>query len=252
MDKSKPVTNVLDNESLNKIELTKAILSTKPITEDSHLVTYNKRVSKDICEQFNVDYSEAVINDLLDKKSNRVGNFYDVSIAISAAITAYARIHITKIKLDILAKGGNIYYSDTDSIVTDIELSDSLVHSSEIGKLKLEHSVKRGYFISPKLYCLVLEDDSLVNKSKGHSAKYLNESLYQKLLNGETVKGIRTETIRNHEYGSVIIKDREIDIGGKSLDKRDFLKTSEPEEKFEFSLLMHEINVLTIELLGPN
>ena len=41
------------------------------------------------------------------------------SIVISAAVTAYARIHITNMKLDILKKGGRLYYSDTDSIVTD-------------------------------------------------------------------------------------------------------------------------------------
>ena len=38
------------------------------------------------------------------------------SIAISAAITAYARIHIFKLKLDILKQGGDLYFSDVNSL----------------------------------------------------------------------------------------------------------------------------------------
>lgn len=56
---------------------------------------------------------------------------------ISAAVTAYARIHINKIKLYIISKGGIIYYSDTDSVVTNLELPDYMVNSNELGKLKL-------------------------------------------------------------------------------------------------------------------
>lgn len=43
-----------------------------------------------------------------------------VSVPISAAITAYGRIHISKLKMKVMSMGGNIYYSDTDSLVTDI------------------------------------------------------------------------------------------------------------------------------------
>jgi hypothetical protein len=41
------------------------------------------------------------------------------SIVISAAITAYAIIYMSKIKLDIIKNGGELYYSDTDSIITN-------------------------------------------------------------------------------------------------------------------------------------
>ena len=59
---------------------------------------------------------------VLEKETNKniekhLDIFKDVSIATEAMVTSYARIHINKIKLDILDKGGNIYYSDTDSIV---------------------------------------------------------------------------------------------------------------------------------------
>lgn len=77
------------------------------------------------------------------------------SIAITAVVTAYARIHMSKLKLYILSKSGSIYYTDTNSIVTNIELDEHLVDKNELGKLKLEHKVKKGIFITNKTYCLI-------------------------------------------------------------------------------------------------
>ena len=48
---------------------------------------------------------------------------------------------MNKIKLDVLNKGGSIYYTDTDSIVTDIKLDESVV-GKDLGKFKLEHEVE--------------------------------------------------------------------------------------------------------------
>lgn len=49
-----------------------------------------------------------------------------------------------KIKQDILSKGGKIYYTDTDSIITDIELPKT---GNDLGQFKLEHKIIRSYFI---------------------------------------------------------------------------------------------------------
>ena len=73
---------------------------------------------------------------------------------------------MNKIKLKILKKGGVAYYQDTDSIICDILLEDELV-GDEIGKFKLEHEIKKGYFISSKTYCLVRKDGKVIIKSKG-------------------------------------------------------------------------------------
>src|SRR6266850_1513361 len=93
-------------------------------------------------------------------------NFTDVSIVISAMITSYARIYMNKIKLDILNRGGKLYYMDTDSIVTNIQLSSKIV-GFELGKFKLEYKIKKGYFISNKTYCLLTNEDKVIIKSKG-------------------------------------------------------------------------------------
>ena len=46
--------------------------------------------------------------------------FQNTSIIISAFNTAYARIQRHEVKLENLRISGSIYYSDTDSLVTDI------------------------------------------------------------------------------------------------------------------------------------
>jgi DNA polymerase elongation subunit (family B) len=95
--------------------------------------------------------------------------FKDVSIAISAMITSYARIFITKIKLLILKLGCKIYYSYTDNLVTYIDLNiiNSKLVGKELGQFKLEYLIKEGYFISNKTYCLVLNNDKTIIKTKG-------------------------------------------------------------------------------------
>ena len=63
----------------------------------------------------------------------KIQNFFNskfkyslAAIHISAAITAYARINLDKKKREIITEGGEIYYSDTDSIVTDLMFSESV------------------------------------------------------------------------------------------------------------------------------
>lgn len=43
----------------------------------------------------------------------------------ASAILGYARIYMTQAIIYILKNGGNIYYTDTDSLVTDIKLPDN-------------------------------------------------------------------------------------------------------------------------------
>ena len=66
----------------------------------------------------------------------------NTSIAISAAITAEARLYMYKILQDY-----NVYYTDTDSAVTDKPLDPKYV-GNELGQFKLEHvySKKKIYF----------------------------------------------------------------------------------------------------------
>lgn len=74
------------------------------------------------------------------------GNYLDISLPISMAVTAYARIYMqASIAMD------GIMYTDTDSIHTTNKLPDSLV-GPELGQFKLEYTAEQAVFIAPKAY----------------------------------------------------------------------------------------------------
>ena len=220
LDINKYVTHLVDKETFMQIATTRLISSEKPITDDISLVTYNPEVDYDMATSFGID-----IVKLMNMKTNipqdREIYYNNVSIVIAAAVTAYGRIHISKIKQDILNIGGNIYYSDTDSIVTNIELPKNMVDSKELGKLKLEHLVKRGYFITSKTYCLVIDDNNHIIKSSGAESTSLTLEDFVLMLKGIPVKtSFKTTSEIDFLEGSVIIKNVSITIDPNSYTKR--------------------------------
>jgi hypothetical protein len=83
-----------------------------------------------------------ILNEKNNKVISNVAVFQDVSIVVASFVTAYARVYMHKIKLAILSVGGKIYYSDTDSIVTDLtldRLKETLGNQigNNLGQLKL-------------------------------------------------------------------------------------------------------------------
>jgi DNA polymerase elongation subunit (family B) len=89
---------------------------------------------------------------------------HNVSIGIAAAITAYARIHMSQFKNNL---GINLYYTDTDSIYTDSDIDESFISETALGKLKTENICNKAIFLAPKLYCLETQDGKMVYKVKG-------------------------------------------------------------------------------------
>ena len=166
----RPITNFLTTEDFNRKCIINKIISYKQITNSKYLVSYIPKLDYNIIKDHNLDLMKIVYS----YKDNEYQNIDNTSVVISAAITAYGRIHISKIKLDILSKGGSIYYSDTDSIVTDIKLSDEMVDSNILGKLKLEHTIKKGIFIAGKTYCFIDDKDNFINKAKGIKSSSLS------------------------------------------------------------------------------
>lgn len=209
MDKSK--TELVSFEAFSIIAQTKEIEDVIHIDLRSimMLVTYNNKVSADICEGLGVDYKEAgcFARANLKQTTERESTFSDVSIAIASAVTAYARVTISKAKLDILSKGGELYYSDTDSIVTNVPLDEDMI-GDKLGQFKAGYKVKRGYFIDKggKIYCLILESGTDIIKVRGLSNHNLNEADFKRLHKGENVQTMRSETYRNYSAGYVKVK----------------------------------------------
>ena len=78
-------------------------------------------------------------------------------------VTSYARLELYKLFEMILNNNKKIYYSDTDSIITDFNFDTS----KKLGKLKLEHKIKRGILIKPKMYYIKNDKNEEIYKLKG-------------------------------------------------------------------------------------
>jgi len=87
----------------------------------------------------------------------------EINIAIASAITAGGRVHMSIFKNNPLF---NLYYSDTDSAVTDAPLPIEYI-GSELGKMKLEHTITRAVFLAPKVYGFITVDGQEIIKAKG-------------------------------------------------------------------------------------
>jgi len=222
----KPITKTVHKTELDKILATKEVKTFKIINDDNFIVTFIPVVNKDICESHGLDYYKVILN---ERKNNIVGKidvFQDTSIIISAFTTAYARVHMHQIKLDILANGGKIYYSDTDSMVTNLSL-DQLKEimpdriGNKLGQLKFEHTVNEAFFISNKTYALKTKDGKEITKTKGAVKDSIPYSHFQDLyLHSKSIKANKTSSTINYSKGSVTIETKEIDINWDSYTKR--------------------------------
>lgn len=56
---------------------------------------------------------------------------------------------INTYKLKALELGLDIFYSDTDSLVVNGPLPENMIHSANLGMLKLEYTFREGICIMP-------------------------------------------------------------------------------------------------------
>lgn len=66
-----------------------------------------------------------------------------------------------------------LYYSDTDSTVTDRPLPDYMV-GDKLGQMKLEYVIQRAVFLAPKVYGFITTDGEEIIKVKGLSKESLS------------------------------------------------------------------------------
>lgn len=143
-----------------------------------------------------------------------------VHVPIPAAVTAHSRALLYRYLKNPLDAGGQVYYSDTDSIVYSVPCKHSPKHGDEmvpfgkgyapawqvcmtsamptgeaVGELKMEYAVDRGHFAAPKLY-MIEADGKIVVKSKGFSK--LEGYEYMQLCAGESVVLYRMAGIREN------------------------------------------------------
>ena len=155
---------------------------------------------------------------------------------IAAFITARSRMRLWSFMMRIIAYGGRIYYWDTDSIITDIDLEAipelaGKIHKTRLGAFKFEKDIEEGFFILPKFYTLVkkgrlFDDDvqdndeeknieNILYKTKGIRKTALNLKSMKQLLVDHKASFLQDQFVR--QCGSVFVnpdsrKDIKIDV----------------------------------------
>ena len=208
MDFLKPVTKLFTKEKNDLIYTTRLVRNSIEIDEDLYLTSFIPPIDKNVCEEFGLDYIKVLNSENYDETKS-IGSYKSVSISTAAATIAYARIYMAKMLLYVLNNNGKLYYTDTDSIVTDLKLPDNIVHPTELGKFKLEYTIVEGYFIADKTYAIKTKEGLIIKKSKGVDSKSLEFKDYEKLYNMDIINyASKTSAFRDYPLGSVTIKKK--------------------------------------------
>jgi hypothetical protein len=175
MEDSYPIIQIMSIETYNKFEQ----------EHNSNIIDITKLGGKVMVTYRSL---ERDVNTLLDNASE----VHNVSIPVAAAISSYARIHMSQFKnnTDFV-----LYYSDTDSIYIDKKLPDTFVSSNVLGKMKLEHVIEKAIFLSPKAYILITEDGKVIYKVKGlnHNIELNYNDFYNLLYRDSFLQKMQTK-----------------------------------------------------------
>jgi hypothetical protein len=141
-------TQNVHNDNLKALLLTRVVKSINPINEEyTTVLTYsniNYKLLKDLNNQFHSIGSDY--------------NYIMSNVAIAAAVTSYARIHMIPFKIN-----PNTLYTDTDSAFTTEPLDSDLIGKG-LGLMKDELKgllIDEAYFIGPKKYGYYLIDKGI-------------------------------------------------------------------------------------------
>ena len=101
-----------------------------------------------VADILNLNNGKSIVSYLTPRDYDNDSTKMNVSVGVASAITSYARIHMQQY---LQNKDYNVYYTDTDSIVTDRPI-DSTHIGKALGQMKLEYQISKGIFLAPKVY----------------------------------------------------------------------------------------------------
>lgn len=107
-----------------------------------------------------------------------------IQVQVASYVTSRARLVLLKALREVIKRGGNVYYCDTDSIVCDIPLPAELIDKEKLGFWDLENEPDKAIFLMPKVYSEVMGEDINI-KFKGigkDTQQELDFSDYEYLL----------------------------------------------------------------------
>lgn len=106
---------------------------------------------------------------------------------VGAYVTSYARILLLSTMKTVEKLGGEVYYCDTDSIVSSIPFPDEIVDATRLGAWDLEGYVYEGVFLQPKVYAEISMNSKQTLKNtkkfKGVSRQVVDTFQFSNYLN---------------------------------------------------------------------
>lgn len=144
-----------------------------------------RKYNRTVLKVYGKDYEDHLVaKELLGKVSyKKYGNLFlaeekinihseNTSIAIAAAITSYARMILYELMCDLRDIGANVYYVDTDSVITDYCMEGVLKqkympsNGKQMGELRQIDEASEAIFIACKTYGYITDCQERV-KAKG-------------------------------------------------------------------------------------
>ena len=128
---------------------------------------------------------------------------------IASYITAYARLRM----YDYIAHE-SVIYTDTDSIVTTKNLK---INYKDLGKMKLEGTYRKGFFVRPKFYMLLESEDGLKDEVKIKGIARANKNDFDNILKAGVVdkwkfNRLRESLIQNKEVNAVSVVTKQMGL----------------------------------------
>jgi len=150
---------------------------------------------------------------------------------IASYIASWARIELLKKIEYVIKKGGKIYYMDTDSIFTDIEINDKDFISDELGMMKLDKQGKSIIIYGSKDYEI---DNKRKSKGVPNNAELINNNGIERVFRYHSI--IRMRSYLKSENGFF---------------DKNMIKTLKPIFKREmgFNIFLDAINIKSNEII---
>jgi hypothetical protein len=176
------------------------------IIDNRKLARYIGLTKEHMPEIIDLNNGKSIISKITNKGYERDCDTasMNVSIGIASAITAYARIHMSTY---LQNPNYNVYYSDTDSIVTDKPI-DSKHIGKELGQMKLEYKISKAVFLAPKVYGIITDSGKVVTKVKGFKDSLSFELLESLLVKDSALSLNQNKWFRDLSVGQIEIKNQ--------------------------------------------
>ena len=189
VDFLKLLMNSLYGKLGQKLNLQKNIVSIAELSEVVRYYNENKIKNIKLLDSNCVEYEY----DDLTNHYNQIGSL----VRISSFITAQSRCLLLAPFADGHVPHEKLYYTDTDSIFVGQKLPNQFVSNRELGKYKLEYTIKDGEFLAPKMYVVRTIDNEIKMKMKGIPQRELEEKFYYDLISTGS-KEIKMTLFKTH------------------------------------------------------